>query len=164
MAILHVQELDVLCLGDTSNPVRLPADLVEHAERWANMGKIVIVAALDGTFQRKPFNQILQLVPLAEEVGPCYQDLCAMPARPLHWTCGLQTVRSAHRLLWCISARGAFTSWTAFLRNMSMQVLKLRAICSHCRKEAAFTHRIGHEEDIEVKPTQACPGVLPGYL
>ena len=50
------------------------------------------------------------------------------------------------------------------LGNMSMQVLKLRAICSHCRKEAAFTHRIGHEEDIEVKPTQACLGVLPGYL
>ena len=46
-----------------------PADLVEHAERWANMGKIIIVAALDGTFKRKPFNQILQLVPLAEEVG-----------------------------------------------------------------------------------------------
>ena len=69
-----------------------------------------------------------------------------------------------HRLLWCISARGAFTSCTAFLRNMSMQVLKLRAICSHCRKEAAFTHRIGHEEDVEVKPTQACLGVLPGYL
>ena len=45
-----------------------------------------------------------------------------------------------------------------------MQVLKLRAICSHCRKEAAFTHRIGHEEDIEVKPTQACLGVLPGNL
>ena len=45
------------------------ADLVEYAERWANAGKIVIIAALDGTFQRKPFNQILQLVPLAEEVG-----------------------------------------------------------------------------------------------
>ena len=69
MATAHVPELVVLCLGDTSIPERLPADLVEHAERWANMGKIVIVAALDGTFQRKPFNQILQLVPLAEEVG-----------------------------------------------------------------------------------------------
>ena len=42
--------------------------MVEYAERWAEAGKIVIVAALDGTFQRKPFNQILQLVPLAEEV------------------------------------------------------------------------------------------------
>ena len=45
------------------------ADVVEYAERWANAGKTVIIAALDGTFQRKPFNQILQLVPLAEEVG-----------------------------------------------------------------------------------------------
>ena len=43
--------------------------MVEYAERWANAGKTVIVAALDGTFQRKPFNQILQLIPLAEEVN-----------------------------------------------------------------------------------------------
>ena len=75
--------------------LRLPADLVEHAERWANMGKTVIVAALDGTFQRKPFNQILQLVPLAEEVSSSQQNLCAIPARPLHCTCQLPTVLNA---------------------------------------------------------------------
>ena len=46
--------------------------MVEYAEKWANAGKTVIVAALDGTFQRKPFNQILQLVPLAEEVSTLY--------------------------------------------------------------------------------------------
>mgnify|MGYP001055552487 CR=1 FL=1 len=34
----------------------------------ANSGKIVIVAALDGTFQRKPFGKVLNLVPLAETV------------------------------------------------------------------------------------------------
>lgn len=34
----------------------------------ANQGKIVIVAALDGTFQRKPFGSVLNLVPLAETV------------------------------------------------------------------------------------------------
>ena len=28
-------------------------DIVEYAEQWANEGKVVIVAALDGTFQRK---------------------------------------------------------------------------------------------------------------
>ena len=33
-----------------------------------------------------------------------------------------------------------------------MQVLKLRAICSHCHREAAFTHRLGNEKDIEVFP------------
>lgn len=32
------------------------------------MGKIVVVAALDGTFQRKPFGSILNLVPIAENV------------------------------------------------------------------------------------------------
>ena len=68
---------------------------MEHAERWANMGKIVIVAALDGTFKRKPFNQILQLVPLAEEVCSWWHNFCGFPARPLHCTCGLPTVLSA---------------------------------------------------------------------
>ena len=34
----------------------------------ASLGKIIIVAALDGTFQRKPFLHILELVPLAESV------------------------------------------------------------------------------------------------
>ena len=43
-------------------------DVVERCERWAATGKTVIVAALDSTFQRKPFNDILGLVPLAENV------------------------------------------------------------------------------------------------
>ena len=43
-------------------------DVVDWAESMANMGKVVVVAALDGTFQRKPFGDILSLVPLAEEV------------------------------------------------------------------------------------------------
>ncbi|XP_076157666.1 thymidine kinase, cytosolic [Alosa pseudoharengus] len=43
-------------------------DTVEFCEEMANHGKIVIVAALDGTFQRKPFGNILSLVPLAESV------------------------------------------------------------------------------------------------
>lgn len=34
----------------------------------ADIGKTVIVAALDGTFQRKGFPNILELVPLAEHV------------------------------------------------------------------------------------------------
>jgi len=34
----------------------------------ANKGKVVLIAALDGTFQRKPFPNILELVPLAENV------------------------------------------------------------------------------------------------
>ena len=43
-------------------------DTVAWAEEMANRGKFVVVAALDGTFQRKPFGDILSLVPLAENV------------------------------------------------------------------------------------------------
>ncbi|XP_049716813.1 thymidine kinase, cytosolic [Elephas maximus indicus] len=43
-------------------------DIVEFSETMANAGKTVIVAALDGTFQRKAFGSILNLVPLAESV------------------------------------------------------------------------------------------------
>jgi len=43
-------------------------DLNEFCERAANEGKVVIVAALDGTFERKPFGNVCDLVPLAEHV------------------------------------------------------------------------------------------------
>jgi thymidine kinase len=41
---------------------------VECCENLANFGKIIIVAALDGTFQRVGFGNILNLIPLAENV------------------------------------------------------------------------------------------------
>jgi len=43
-------------------------DVVEFSEDMANKGKTVVIAALDGTFQRKAFAAILELVPLAEHV------------------------------------------------------------------------------------------------
>jgi len=43
-------------------------DIVEFSEEMANKGKTVVIAALDGTFQRKAFASILELVPLAEHV------------------------------------------------------------------------------------------------
>ena len=43
-------------------------DIAKESENLANQGKIVIIAALDGTFQRKPFGAILELIPLAEFV------------------------------------------------------------------------------------------------
>uniref|UniRef100_A0A1A7WCU0 Thymidine kinase n=1 Tax=Iconisemion striatum TaxID=60296 RepID=A0A1A7WCU0_9TELE len=80
------------CLGDVRS-VALQAcvigidegqffpDTVEFCEEMANLGKTIIVAALDGTFQRKPFGNILNLVPLAESVVKlhavcmqCYKD------------------------------------------------------------------------------------------
>jgi len=43
-------------------------DIVEFCENLANNGKIVVVAGLDGTYQRRGFGKILELVPLAESV------------------------------------------------------------------------------------------------
>ncbi|XP_076048087.1 thymidine kinase, cytosolic-like isoform X2 [Oratosquilla oratoria] len=43
-------------------------DTVEFAEEMANKGKIIVVAALDGTYMRTGFTNMLSLVPLAESV------------------------------------------------------------------------------------------------
>lgn len=43
-------------------------DLVDFAEELANIGKIIIVSALDSTFQRKPFKNVIELISLAESV------------------------------------------------------------------------------------------------
>ncbi|KAG1704424.1 Thymidine kinase, cytosolic [Nymphon striatum] len=43
-------------------------DIVQFAEDMANQNKTVIIAALDGTFQREGFKSILNLIPLSENV------------------------------------------------------------------------------------------------
>ncbi|GAU92008.1 hypothetical protein RvY_04159-2 [Ramazzottius varieornatus] len=43
-------------------------DILEVAEALANKGKTVIVAALDGTYQREGFGDIIKLVPKAEKI------------------------------------------------------------------------------------------------
>lgn len=43
-------------------------DLDEFAEQAANLGKIVVVAALDGDFNRRPFGRIPWMLSLAEDV------------------------------------------------------------------------------------------------
>ena len=55
-------------------------DIAGFCQRMANLGKIVIVAALDATFQRKAFGNIVDLLPIAETVHKlsavcvlCYQ-------------------------------------------------------------------------------------------
>lgn len=44
------------------------SQIAPFCDDLANQGKIVIVAALDGTFERQPFGGVLELVPLSEEV------------------------------------------------------------------------------------------------
>lgn len=43
-------------------------DILSFCEKAANMGKIVVCAALDGDFQRKPFGDICQLIPMSETI------------------------------------------------------------------------------------------------
>lgn len=43
-------------------------DVVDFCETRANSGQIVVVAALSGTFERKQFGDILNLIPMAEKV------------------------------------------------------------------------------------------------
>ncbi|KAK3782179.1 hypothetical protein RRG08_032930 [Elysia crispata] len=43
-------------------------DIVSFCDKLAELGKVVIIAALDGTFQKKGFGDILNLVPIAESV------------------------------------------------------------------------------------------------
>lgn len=59
--------LDYDCIGIDEG--QFFVDIVEFCEEMANLGKIVIVAALDGNFERKPFGRILDLIPKAEEVN-----------------------------------------------------------------------------------------------
>lgn len=71
VAAIHLTELTKLALEYSVIGIdegQFFPDTVEFCEDMANFGKIVIVAALDGTYQRKPFGNILQLVPLAEHV------------------------------------------------------------------------------------------------
>ena len=43
-------------------------DVVDFSEKLANLGKTIIVAALDGTFQRKPFGRVLELISKCETI------------------------------------------------------------------------------------------------
>ncbi len=54
-----VQECDVVAIDEA----QFFPDLVTAATAWADSGKIVIVAALDSTFERKPFDNMIGLVP-----------------------------------------------------------------------------------------------------
>ncbi|KAG0712142.1 Thymidine kinase, cytosolic [Chionoecetes opilio] len=70
------------------DPIQFPGqfpDTVEFAEAMANAGKTVIVAALDGTYQRVGFGSILQLVPLAESVVKL-SAVCVMCYQEAHYT------------------------------------------------------------------------------
>jgi len=43
-------------------------DIAQFADKWANAGIEIIVSALNGDWQRKPFPNISELIPLCEEI------------------------------------------------------------------------------------------------
>ena len=66
-------------------------DLAEFCDSAANEGKTVIVAALDGTFERRPFPSTAALLPLAERVTKLTAvcNVCGAAA-PFTWRHGEQ--------------------------------------------------------------------------
>lgn len=45
------------------------SDLIEYCKKWCEQqGKYIIVCGLDGDFKRRPFGEILNLIPLADSV------------------------------------------------------------------------------------------------
>lgn len=55
------------------------SDLVPAVKHFIDLGKIVVISALDGDYKREPFGHVLELVPLADNVtklkaicGLCY--------------------------------------------------------------------------------------------
>ena len=66
IAELKTKSLDYEVIGIDEG--QFFSDIVKYCKEMANLGKIVISAALDGTYQRVGFGSILNLVPLAENV------------------------------------------------------------------------------------------------
>ncbi|XP_076458175.1 thymidine kinase, cytosolic-like [Babylonia areolata] len=60
-------------------------DVVTFADHLADKGKIVIVAALDGTFQKRAFGDILNLVPVSESVTKL-TAVCTICFKPAAFT------------------------------------------------------------------------------
>lgn len=62
--IIKPEEYDVICIDE----IQFFSDACEYCEKWANMGIIVEACGLNGTFNRRPFEIISKLVPLADNI------------------------------------------------------------------------------------------------
>lgn len=59
-----VQDYDIIAIDE----VQFYKDAVIFCDKWANQGKIVEACGLNGTYERKPFKIITELVPLAQDI------------------------------------------------------------------------------------------------
>ncbi|KAK2949605.1 putative Thymidine kinase [Blattamonas nauphoetae] len=60
----HLKDVQVIGIDEG----QFYPDLLQFCETQANAGRIVIISALDGDFQRKRFNDVVDLIPMAESV------------------------------------------------------------------------------------------------
>ena len=59
-----VKDYDVICIDE----IQFYDDASHYCDLWANQGKIVEICGLNGDYQRKPFEQISLLIPLADDI------------------------------------------------------------------------------------------------
>tara|TARA_B100000674_G_C37468588_1_gene745928 strand:- start:33 stop:560 length:528 start_codon:yes stop_codon:yes gene_type:complete len=59
-----INDYDVICIDE----VQFYEDAYIYCDKWANNGLIVEACGLNGDFERKPFNQISLLIPLADKI------------------------------------------------------------------------------------------------
>lgn len=61
---INVRDYDIICIDE----IQFYSDAPELCEEWANYGVIVEACGLNGTFNRKPFDVINNLIPLADNI------------------------------------------------------------------------------------------------
>ena len=64
LADVDIQDYDVILVDE----VQFFPDAAKYCELWANNKKIVYAVGLSGTYQRKPFAVISELLPLADNI------------------------------------------------------------------------------------------------
>ncbi len=77
----HWKRFDVIGIDEG----QFYSDVVSFAEEAANLGKIVIISALDGTYLRTGFEHIMTLIPMAEKVKKL-SAVCRTCKRNAHFT------------------------------------------------------------------------------
>lgn len=96
-------------------------DVVEFSEQMANAGKTIVIACLDGTFQRKVCDfRIIGLILLIQFVNKIFFCLLQPFGRVLE------------------------------LVALAESVTKLTSVCMICQANAAFSKRLGSETAVEV--------------
>jgi len=117
------------------------SDLASFSDECANRGKIVVVAALDGTYQRKVFSLLNSAISA--------RSYDYLPSKQIEAFDGViellpkGDIPSSYLLLLHFKISFYITNTTA------EQVIKLSSVCMRCSSDAAFTIRIGSETQVK---------------